>query len=162
MIATIDFEASALDGFPIEVGVAIYDHGRRFISVWSSLIRPPRAWLRTMDWDPGAENLHSITQADLQTAPTAFDVARQLNGLLSPLGVAYCDGIPFDERWLRVLMEECPDACGFRLGNLLDFARRLNLPLSASFDQEERRIAHRAAADAERLLRHGLELAFHA
>jgi hypothetical protein len=38
--ATLDFEASGSNGYPIEVGVALYDAGRPTdISVWSSLIR---------------------------------------------------------------------------------------------------------------------------
>lgn len=84
MIATIDFEASSSNGYPIEVGVAIHDPARSFISVWSSLIKPTVGWLQTMSWDPVAFRIHGITRAELMKAPAAFDVARQLNALNRP------------------------------------------------------------------------------
>jgi hypothetical protein len=58
MLATIDFEASATNAYPIEVGVAIYRPGRAQISVWSSLIRPAPERLDTTQWDPVAADVH--------------------------------------------------------------------------------------------------------
>ncbi len=158
-ISIIDFEASGLQGYPIEVGVAIYNPDRELISVWSSLIKPTRRWLQAMNWDPDAEELHGISPVDLHEAPSPFDVGQQLNRLLGPLGVTYCDGGAFDERWLRLLMAECPGAPLFRLLGLAAFASLLAVPVSHLIDDDSVLIQHRAAADAEQLLRRGLALA---
>jgi hypothetical protein len=71
MIATIDFEASGTNGYPIEVGVAIHTPDSPIISVWSSLIKPTVDWLQTMSWDPVAAQVHGIARQELKTAPTA-------------------------------------------------------------------------------------------
>lgn len=160
MIATIDFEASSLAGYPIEIGVAIYDPARRFLSVWSSLIKPAVGWLQTMSWDPVAAQMHGIARADLKDAPSAFDVARQLNALLAPVGVAYCDGWRWDHRWLVLLMEECPEPCAFELSDAGALGRFLDIRPSALFEHDNKpQLEHRAASDAERLLRRALALA---
>lgn len=158
-IATIDFEASGTDGYPIEVGVAIYDSQRSFLSVWSSLIRPTVAWLQTMKWEPVAAQIHGIARAEITDAPTAFDVGRQLNELLAPIGVAYCDGWKWDSRWLHLLMEECPEHCSFQLCDAGALGRTLGIRPSALFeDDDEPPLDHRAGSDAERLLRRALRL----
>lgn len=160
MIATIDFEASSSNGYPIEVGVAIHDPARSFISVWSSLIKPTVGWLQTMSWDPVAFRIHGITRAELMKAPAAFDVARQLNALLAPAGVAYCDGWKWDHRWLFLLMEECPEPCAFQLHDAGALGRTLRIRPSALFEHnDEPPLDHRAGSDAERLLHKALTLA---
>ena len=157
MIATIDFEASGLNGYPIEVGVAIHTPGHDQISVWSSLIRPPAGWLQTMSWDPDAFDVHGIARADLKNAPSAWDVARSLNALLAPCEVAYCDGYAFDRLWLRLLVEECPDPCSFDLQGADRLARRLNIVAGALLPNDaDDPVTHRAGPDAERLLRRAL------
>lgn len=160
MIAIIDFEASGPGGYPIEVGIAIYNPAREFISVWSSLIRPTAGWLQTMRWDPVAAQMHGIARDDLKNAPHAFDVGCQLNALLGPVSIAYCDGWKWDHRWLFLLMEECPEPCGFQLRDAGALGRALGIRPSALFERgDEPPIEHRAGLDAERLLRRALKLA---
>ena len=159
-IATIDFEASGTDGYPIEVGIAIYDSQRAFLSIWSTLIKPTVGWLRTMNWDPVAAQIHGITRAEISTATSAFDVARQLNELLAPIGVAYCDGWNLDTQWLNLLMVECPEHSAFHLNDAGALARALAFPPSALFEHDQDPpLEHRAASDAERLLRRALRFA---
>lgn len=160
MIATIDFEASSMKGYPIEVGVAIFDPARPYLSLWSSLIKPTVQWLQTISWDPVAAQMHGIARADLTNAQSAFDVGRQLNTLLAPIGVAYCDGWKWDHRWLFLLMEECPEPCAFQLSDAGALGRALGIRPSALFEREnEAPLDHRAVSDAERLLRRALRLA---
>jgi hypothetical protein len=156
MIATIDFEASGTSGYPIEVGVAIHTPGNQQISVWSSLIKPTAAWLEAMTWDPAAAKIHGITRQDIETAPTAWDVAIRLNALLAPCGVAYCDGWRYDHRWLFLLMQECPETCAFELHDISQLGRRLDVPPSTLFERDNDSAAHRAGPDAEALLRRAL------
>ncbi len=160
MIATIDFEASGSDGYPIEVGVAIHDPVRPHLSVWSSLIRPTVGWLQTMSWDPIGFQIHGIARSEIMGAPAAFDVARQLNALLGPIGVAYCDGWKWDHRWLFLLMKECPEPCTFQLRDAGALGRALGIRPSALFEcDDEPPLDHRAGSDAERLLWKALTLA---
>ena len=160
MIATIDFEASGPNGYPIEVGIAIHDPARAHISVWSSLIKPTVGWLQTMSWDPVAVQMHGIARADLKSALHPFDIGRQLNTLLGPIGVAYCDGWKWDHRWLFLLMEECPEPCRFQLGDAGALGRFFEIRPSALFERDdEPPLEHRAGSDAERLLRRALKLA---
>ena len=159
-IATLDFEASGSNGSPIEVGVALYDAERPpHISVWSSLIRPTDEWKFTMTWDPVAGQIHNIRRSELHNAPAAWDVALKLNALLEPFKVAYCDGWRWDHVWLFLLMQECPQKPKFRLDDVGALARTLQFPPSELFEPENGPIAHRAGADAERLLRRALKLA---
>lgn len=149
-----------MDGYPIEVGIAIYDPARPYLSVWSSLIKPTVPWLQTMSWDPVSAQMHRIARADLKNAPSAFDVARHLNSLLASVGVAYCDGWRWDHRWLFLLMEECPEPCVFQLSDAGALGRLLGIRPSALFEHDnEPPLEHRAASDAERLLRRALAFA---
>ena len=139
-------------GYPIEVGVAVYTPGRPQISVWSSLIKPAATWLQTMSWHPIAARIHGIARQELKNAPTAWDVAAQLNQLLAPYGVAYCDGYRFDHRWLFLLMQECPETCAFELHDVSQLARRLGVEPAALFEHDNYPTAHRAGTDAKAFL----------
>lgn len=156
-VATIDFEASSTDGYPVEVGVAIHMSDRPTISVWSSLIKPTTAWLKAMTWDPAAAQIHGIARHELENAPTAWNVAAQLNALLAPYGVAYCDGYRYDHRWLFLLMQECSETYAFELHDASQLGRRLGVAPSALFESDSHPTAHRAGPDAEALLRRALE-----
>jgi len=157
-IATIDFEASAFDGYPIEVGMAIYEPGRPFISVWSSLIRPAKRWTMQMPWSAEAAQIHKVSREALATAPIARDVAQQLIQLSSTIKLVFCDGIVFDRQWLGLLMAECGQKPPFRLHDLISLRKALDLPPDTSFDADDDQVEHRAAADAQGLLLRGLRL----
>jgi hypothetical protein len=102
-IAIIDFEAPALSFHvrSIEVGLAIWHPGAS-IRTWSSLIRRDEQDA----WSDQSEAIHKIMREDLQGAPTAERVAMALNSLLAPIGTAFCDGMPYDEIWCRVLFQD--------------------------------------------------------
>ena len=93
----IDVEASGFgsNSYPIEVGV-VMANGLRF----SRLIRPMPDWTH---WDPEAEALHGISQAQLQRyGHCPFEVAGQLNELLVGQTV-YSDGWVVDKPWVETL-----------------------------------------------------------
>jgi hypothetical protein len=148
-IAFIDFEAPALSFHvrPIEVGIAIWHPGAS-IRTWSSLIQRDQDDL----WCDQSEAIHKITRADLEGAPTADRVAVALNSFLAPLGTAFCDGMPYDEIWCRVLFQDVNVKREF---GLLPMAR---LPLldgarMSKWLKSNKDISHRAGADALRLMR---------
>jgi len=155
-IATIDFEASSMTGYPIEVGIAIHTPERPYLSVWSSLIKPEIAWLQNMHWDQVSAQIHGIARSQLKHAPSAWDVAHQLNELLRDIGIAYCDGWRFDHRWLFLLMKACPEKCAFELRDLSALDRMLGIPPSSLFEDKNYPTEHRAGADAKRLLQRTL------
>ncbi len=93
----IDIEASGFgpDSYPIEVGVVLAN-GLRF----SRVIRPLPDWTH---WDSSAENLHGISQSDLQRhGHNPFQVARELNELLAGQTV-YSDCWSVDKPWVDKL-----------------------------------------------------------
>jgi hypothetical protein len=98
-----DFEASGLDGFPIEVGWAFVDGQKRIVS-GSSLILPDPKWNLAAKWDPGAEEIHGISLQHLMAKGTpTLQVAQQLNQALSGLDL-YSDSL-FDQKWMGELFE---------------------------------------------------------
>ncbi len=155
-LATIDFEASSLewDGYPIEVGIAVWQAADAPILGWSALISPPLAWREGGHWSRAAAKVHGITVSDLLThGLPAHEVARRLAALLAPLGAAWCDGGRYDAGWLGSL---------FRAGGITPaFVLRDWTDLLSGLDEAGRRRArlrlataprHRARADAERLM----------
>ncbi len=148
-IAFIDFEAPALTFRvrPIEVGIAIWHPGGS-IRTWSSLIRREQDDL----WSDQSHAIHKITREDLEGAPTADRVAVALNSLLAPIGSAYCDGMPFDEIWCRVLFQDADLKREFSVLPMemlpLQNGQRMVKWLKSNKD-----VPHRAGADALRLMR---------
>ena len=142
----LDFEASSLDGHPIEVAISTAD-GR--IRSW--LIRP--AW-RWTDWSAKAERLHGISREMLaRDGASVRDVARDLNEALAD-GVVYSDSPEYDGRWCRQLFEAAGVEMRFRIGHagylIPDVPGR-----NAAIESEARRLAgppHRAARDVAYLV----------
>ena len=82
-----DFEASGLDGYPIEVGWAFVDEQKRIVS-GSRLILPDPKWNLAAKWDPGAEEIHGISLQHLMEKGIATrPVAEQLNAVLAGLSL---------------------------------------------------------------------------
>ena len=148
-IAIIDFEAPALSFHvrPIEVGLAIW-HLDGPIRIWSSLIQRDQDDL----WSDQSEAIHKIAHKDLEGAPSADRVAVTLNSLLAPIGSAFCDGMPFDEIWCRILFQDVDLKRDFELLPmemlpLLDGARMVK------WLRSNKDVPHRAGPDALRLMR---------
>lgn len=97
IIATIDFEASslAMQGEPIEVGIALWELGNR-IKTWSSLIYPADDIL----WSEESAEVHGITREELLRAPYPARVAERLNARTANSPFAFCDGADSDARWM--------------------------------------------------------------
>jgi hypothetical protein len=152
-----DFEASSLDGVPIEIGWATCDATGTIMSDgW--LILPPAEWAIDAVWDPDAEALHGITQAMLKAhGKPPFQVAQLLNTAVAGRDV-FADS-PFDEAWLNQLFDAAGLEPTFQLRRMLaDLyidanARRLGLDQPAidtlhSRADEVAPRTHRAEADA--------------
>jgi len=137
----LDFEASSLDGHPIEVAISTVDGEIR-----SWLIRPAPGWT---DWSPKAEALHGISREMLaRDGLPVRDVARHLNVALADR-VAYSDSPDFDGWWCKQLFDAAGEEPLFSIGHagsvIPDVPRR-----NARIEREARRRAgpaHRAARD---------------
>lgn len=98
MLAFLDFEASSLAkrSYPIEVAWVFEDGVSE-----RHLIRPAPGWT---DWDPGAEGMHHLSRAVLESEGEPHDeVARRLLEALSEHAV-YASAPSWDGKWLSVLL----------------------------------------------------------
>ena len=103
-----DFEASGLDGFPIEVGWASIGAQKNILS-GSWLIKPDPAWDLAAKWDKQAEEIHHISLAQVMAKGTPVrQVAAALNQTLAGRDL-YSDST-FDQKWMGQLFE----AAGFK------------------------------------------------
>ena len=97
-----DCEASALEGFPIEIGWAFRDTKLSIITSESHLILPPAHWPIKEMWDPDAEKLHGIRLIQLQRCGEPVQqVAGRMNRLLD--GRELFSDDPHDEAWLLLI-----------------------------------------------------------
>ncbi len=156
-LAVIDFEASSLEpsGYPIEVGLALWDAPGEPIRSWSALIQPTTDWARQGHWSQQSAKVHGLRGRDLMAAGWRPDrIAPGLNRVLGPGRTVWCDGGPYDGQWMRGL---------FRAGGvdpvfMLDDWHRLAALMGKTsreraLDWLERvRATHRARSDAEQLL----------
>lgn len=155
MLMFIDLEASSLepDGWPVEVGLAWREGGRLLAE--GRLIRPEPHWPMSA-WSPESAAVHGIALADLRAAEPAPEVARWvLNRAAGRRLVS--DAPPWDRAWLATLLGTLGE--GVVVPKLHDF----DVLVACEFDLAGvRRVyahldahptPHRAAADAERLLR---------
>jgi hypothetical protein len=148
----LDIEASALDGFPVEVAW-VGDDG----STESHLIRPEPSWVT---WDWRAEALHGLSLEHLrQHGEPGNAVAKAVMKLLT--GTVWSDNPAFDAPWLGMLTA----VAGLPTVMVLDVRILLRHELSdlppdvasalvAQADTEARAAAvraHRASDDAGRL-----------
>jgi hypothetical protein len=155
-IRVIDFEASSLEleGYPIEVGLAVWTALDGPVLGWSTLIRPEEDWLRFGDWSKASRDVHGIAQSDLRSGRPATEVAALLNALLPDGAVVWCDGGPYDAHWARKLFLANRVDQGFALHNWSGLLSRLDgVAQERAWQFVERNPSpHRARADAENLL----------
>lgn len=153
-----DFEASSLDGVPIEIGWAFTIDADSAICSESFLIKPPQEWPLEDTWDEAAEAIHGISRAELAAdGKPAFDIARHMNVKLA--GRELFADSPFDEAWLNQLFDAAGLEPAFQPRRMLAdlyidaTARRLGLdqPAIDALHSRADVVAprtHRAEADA--------------
>ena len=156
-LVAIDFEASSLDedGYPIEVGLALWPGPDHAVLGWSTLIQPAGAWSRLGHWSPKSAEVHGIAGRDLlaQGQPVAR-VAAALNEVIGAGTVAWCDGGAYDSHWAGALFKAAGIAPRFVLGDW----HRLMAMLGPAMRERGLRwletapVRHRAREDAEQLL----------
>jgi hypothetical protein len=108
----IDIEASGFGAasYPIEVGLVLPD-GQTFCS----LIVSAPDWRH---WDDSAEQVHGVSRdVRRQHGKPAYDVAREVNGLLCGMTV-HCDSWYHDFTWLSRLFDAGESTQAFRLEDI--------------------------------------------
>lgn len=153
----IDFEASSLDlnGYPIEVGLAVWPAPEEPILGWSALIHPVEDWTRHGHWSRASAEAHGIRGSELLArGRPPGRIALALNEVLGPDCVIWCDGGPYDAQWTRALFRAGGVRPLFALGDWHRLAHMLGGPArKRALDWLERAPAgHRAREDAEQLL----------
>lgn len=145
----LDFEASSLQGFPIQVGFCIVDAGRQTTAA-AKLIRHDE-WLDDFHrWDWQAEEVHKISRANLtELGESPAIVMTWLNDHLA--GMVACADSYLDQLWLR----ELADAAGIEpLFRVVEIQQAWDGPEIAALADEGqvdaiRPCTHRADDDAE-------------
>ena len=156
-IVTIDFEASSLeqDGYPIEVGLAVWFSLDQPMLGWSTLIRPIRDWTSNGHWSVASAKVHGIRGGDLGAHGREPGViAAALNEVMGTGTVAWCDGGPYDAHWMAALFKAGKLKPTFTLGDWDRLVGRLDQAgRERAWTWLERAPSrHRARQDAEALL----------
>lgn len=155
-LIALDFEASALGqrSYPIEVGIARWDAPEEPIRLWSTLIRPTQTWIDHGVWNPTAQQIHGIQQEALSEGLSPLAALSRLIALTGH-GRLWCDGGESDRNWLATLAIAAgiPATCTLADWDMLGGALhpRRYRRMIRWLDKAPAR--HRAADDAERLLR---------
>jgi hypothetical protein len=153
----LDFEASSLGGWPVEVGLAWFDplapaEGLRSVSF---LLRPEPNWDEA-DWDPLAEAVHGIALDDLRREGTPAPEAARAVARIVAGRTLMSDAADFDGALLLRLFEAMPEAPpDVRVLDLAGLLRRLGPEAAAWYDTvlAATPAPHRAGPDALRLAR---------
>ncbi len=100
----LDFEASGLNGFPIEIGWAVVNSDRRVV-VESHYIHCERWMVRIDLWDHKAEAIHRIPRRLLmEIGRSPVEVAHRANEALA--GMIVCADSNYDRVWAAQLFSE--------------------------------------------------------
>lgn len=150
--AVLDFEASSLSdiSWPIEVGLSWIENDR--LQTWSSLIQPHPKW-DISDWSIQSEAVHQIPLVDLQSAPSASSVARELISRSFNLTLV-SDAPEFEHHWLSRLLDTggvgaVPAIEDF---HAVSFAHYNGIALDMLYEKLElTKVPHRAGPDSARL-----------
>lgn len=155
-LITLDFEASGLGEFtyPIEIGIARWASPDAWIETWSTLIKPPAKWIEHRIWNRASEAVHGIRLEDLEAGMSATQALQQANQMVGS-HVAFCDGGEHDLRWLLHLAQEAGLPPTFKLADWDALGGGLSPEQYAQMIRwlDTEPVIHRAAADAERLLK---------
>jgi DNA polymerase III subunit epsilon len=134
-IATIDFEASSLSGWPIEIGWMREGD----VAPRSMLIKPAASWSMA-EWSEDSGQVHYICPRDLER--DGVDVRQVVDALAADLAgfTVVSDAPHLDQRWLARLCEAAGRPVSFQIDAAPDVAK-------------VGPVRHRAGPDAEQLLR---------
>ena len=115
-VTFLDFEASGLRGFPIEIGWAVV-HPDNQVVVESYLIHC-ETWMDQIDrWDHCAESIHGIPRRILiEFGKSPDDVARLTNKALAGT-IVYVDS-SYDAKWSAELFAEAKMAQAFAFADI--------------------------------------------
>lgn len=110
----LDFEASSLGGYPIEIGWArlpgIFTNPEEAIVSDSFLIRPADHWLADPDllWDPAAQALHGISMEQLVAEGLSHkEVCQRLQDQLHH-DTVFVSSVSLDYHWMGLLYDFDP------------------------------------------------------
>ncbi len=152
----IDFEAISLDlnGYPIEVGLAVWPAPEEPILGWVGADPPGRGLDAARPLEPASAEAHGIRWRAPGRGRPPGRIALALNEVLGPDCVIWCDGGPYDAQWARALFRAGGVRPLFALGDWHRLAHMLGGPArKRALDWLERAPAgHRAREDAEQAL----------
>lgn len=158
--AVLDFEACGLSNaiWPIEVGVSMLQSGR--VETWSSLIRPDDDWDQS-EWSEASAEIHGISMADLDYAPPAAVVARQLLDRVSGR-IVLSDAPGYERLWLNRLLDVVGRRDAIRIQDYHAVTKSVLSDDPYGLDRVLEWLAcsqtpHRAGPDAERMVRGWLQ-----
>lgn len=99
----LDFEVSGISNksFPIEVGISDPVTG----STWSDLIKPPKTWLQTGDWEEEVEEMTGITKGMLEAGTDPAHVFFKIMKIASGRTII-SEHYKDDNQWMRKLAQE--------------------------------------------------------
>jgi hypothetical protein len=153
-----DFEATGLDGIPIEIGWAYFDAATETILSEAYLIRAAEEWELASVWDERAQEIHGIElETVLAKGKGPVEVLSRMNAVLN--GRELFADSPFDPAWLRQLFELADLDPSFHMRVMLSPALCDRLAVVRNIDSSEYAaikakvernspITHRADADA--------------
>jgi hypothetical protein len=153
-IRTIDFEASSLHklSYPIEIAISQWNGPDDPTGVtWHTLIGETADWRAKGLWSEDSQRIHGIDRAALVDAPEPSLVMAQANRFAPVGSVAFCDGGSYDSFWMQRLADAAGRRPAVLLGSFAHLLSFLDDEQTARIvsHHSERKIAHRAAPDAE-------------
>ena len=156
-LLTIDFEASSLehDGYPIEIGIALWSRGDEPIHAWSALIQPVGEWVRRGHWSQKSAGLHGIARDELMTyGQPVHLLAAAINSVLGDDAPVWCDGGVYDATWMAALFKAAGTMPACKLNDWHELKDKLDPHVRRDALSYLRRTTalHRARDDAARLL----------
>lgn len=107
-ILILDLEASAPEGYPIEIGFADLDLSTGAIDVSSKLIKPPKAWVDNYPWDEKSAALHGISREMLEKEGVPVETVAAFAAAMIGSRTVRTSALVADHDWLSMLLEHTP------------------------------------------------------
>lgn len=151
----VDFEASSLMGYPIQIGWAELDLDKMSVFSDSILIRPVDFWADQEDlWSDNAEAMHGLSMDKLKSEGVdVVEVCRRVDSTFDD-AIAYSDNASYDGRWADMMYQESGYKKAWRCEDVRSLFKDVDtVILRNSFIRAKERAPeyHRADQDAARL-----------